>query len=184
MAPGRRRRADAGAGEGRAWQAALKLLGRRDHLEAELRDRLLRAGHDADEVGAAVRRCAELGLVDDERVAARFVELRSVGRGWGPARLALELRRRGAPEAVVDRVVRLDEDRAGAALELALRRAESRQPERWWRVGAARARLVSSLIRRGFEPDDARAAVEDLAAVRERDDHALDDGSRDPPALP
>lgn len=179
-----RRRIGDGAGSGSVWEAALRMLGRRDHFEAELRDRLLRSGHDPDGADAAVRRCAELGLLDDDRVAARFVELRSVDRGWGPARLALELRRRGAPDAVVDRAVRLGDERAGVALEVALRRAESRQPERWWRVGAVWARLVSSLIRRGFEPDDARAAVEELAAVRERDDHALDDGSRDPPDLP
>jgi len=45
----------------------------------------------------------------------------------------------------------------------------------WWRDGQRRARMVSSLITRGFEADVAIAAVEELAASRENQRHGLDD---------
>lgn len=151
------------------------MLARRDHFCSELGDALVRKGFDRAAADAAVARCGELGMVDDVRVAHRFVELRAAERGWGPLRLELELRRRGAPAEVAAAAARLTPDLKAAALGVALRQAETRQPSGWFRLGAARARLVSSLIRRGFDPDDAREAVDDLAADREREDHALDD---------
>jgi hypothetical protein len=44
--------------------------------------------------------------------------------------------------------------------------------------------MVSSLLARGFEAADAIAAVSELAASRENDDHALDDQSGDPFGVP
>lgn len=177
MSPRRPRRATSGEDRpaGSAVAAAMRLLGRRDHFRAELAAALERKGFTPDETAAAVERCAELGLVDDQRVAGRFAELRAAERGWGPRRLEAELLRRGASADVASASSRLAPARLAAALQVALRRAETRQPSGWFRLGAARARLVSSLIRRGFDPDDAREAVADLAADREGEDHALDD---------
>lgn len=160
---------------GPAYQAALRLLGRRDHFEAELWSRLRRDGFTDDEIEAAVARCRELGLVADEALARRFVELRSRDRGWGPGRLELELRRRGVDSDLAREVTRLGRELADDALAGALRRAESRARDRWWALPVGRARMVSSLIRYGFEAEEARTAVARLAADRERADHAFDD---------
>jgi len=163
-----------------AYADALRLLGRRDHFRSELFDRLLSKGHGADEVEDAVARCEAAGVVDDARLAARFVELRAVERGWGPLRLESELRKRGAPPSIAAEVSRLDGDVLESALVAAVARASRRAPRGWCRIGEARARMVSSLIRRGFSADDARRAVERAANSMARDSDALDDEPRDP----
>ncbi len=158
-----------------AYQKALELLSRRDHFRRELVDKLRAKDYTADEVAAAVERCRELGLVDDERVAARFVEARAVDRGWGPHRLAAELRRRGVDDRLAQRLARLPDDVAERSLSTALRKTELRARPGWWRDGNRRARMVSSLLTRGFEADTAIAAVDELAASREKQHHAVDE---------
>jgi len=157
-----------------AYQTALDLLSRRDHFRRELVEKLRTRNFPANEIEEAVARCQELDLLNDERVAQRFVEVRAADRGWGPHRLAAELRQRGVVAEDADRLSDLSEELAANAMRTALRRLEVRAPAEWWRDGQRRARMVSSLITRGFEAEVAIAAVEDLAASREIN-HALDD---------
>ena len=157
-----------------AYQTALDLLSRRDHFRRELVEKLRTRNFRANEIESAIARCEELDLLNDERVAQRFVEVRAVDRGWGPHRLAAELQRRGLSPDDADRLSRLSGELAGGAMRTALRKIEVRAPAGWWRDGQRRARMVSSLITRGFEAEVAIAAVEDLAASRENN-HALDD---------
>jgi SOS response regulatory protein OraA/RecX len=158
-----------------AYQAALGLLSRRDHFRNELAAKLRQRRYSQDEIDAAAERCRELGLIDDVRVAERFVEVRAGDRGWGPHRLAAELRHRGLDEATAERLSNLPPALAGQALETALRKTEVRAPDRWWQDSHRRARMVSSLVTRGFEAEVAIAAVDELAATREKQQHALDD---------
>jgi regulatory protein len=167
-----------------AYQAALRMLARRDHFRAELADKLHRRGFSSAEVETALERCAALGLVDDEGLARRFAEVRGTENGWGSRRIEAELRRRGVDRAAAEGASRLDHTRLRAALATALRRAELRAPASWWRLPERRARMVSSLLARGFEADDAIAAVRELAASREIQDDALDDESGDPFGVP
>jgi SOS response regulatory protein OraA/RecX len=88
--------------------------------------------------------------------------------------LEAELLERGVARDVAEKVTKLPPDLADEALRTALRRLLSRAPAGWWRDGQRRARMVSSLIGRGFAADDAYAAISELAAERE-DDHAPDD---------
>jgi len=157
-----------------AYQTALDLLSRRDHFRRELVEKLRTRNFPADEIEDAIARCEELDLLNDERVAHRFVEVRASDRGWGPHRLAAELRQRGLSADDADRLSDLPEELAADAMRKALRKLEVRAPAGWWRDGQRRARMVSSLITRGFEADVAIAAVDDLAASRENN-HALDD---------
>ena len=60
-------------------------------------------------------------------------------------------------------------------MRTALKKLEVRAPDGWWRDSQRRARMVSSLIARGFETEVAIAAVDKLAASRENHNHALDD---------
>jgi SOS response regulatory protein OraA/RecX len=158
-----------------AYQAALKILSRRDYFVAELRKRLVRKEFDADEIDDAIRRCVGFGLLDDQRVARRFIELCAVSRGWGPHRLEAELRHRGVDDGLATVTARLEPSDLVGALDTALRRAEIRAPDAWWRLSDRRARMISSLIARGFEASDAIDAVERLAAARENPHDALDD---------
>jgi len=157
-----------------AYQTALDLLSRRDHFRRELVEKLRTRNFPADEIEDSIARCEELDLLNDERVAHRFVEVRAADRGWGPHRLAAELRQRGLSSDDAERLSDLPEALATDAMRTALRKLEVRAPAGWWRDGQRRARMVSSLITRGFEAEVAIAAVDDLAASRENN-HALDD---------
>jgi regulatory protein len=158
-----------------AFQAALALLARRDHFRSELENKLRAKKYPADEIEGAISRCEAAGLVDDLRVGGRFVEVRAEDRGWGPRRLAAELKNRGVPSEEAENLARIEPVAAEAAMRTALRKLEVRAPEGWWRDSQRRARMVSSLIARGFETDVAIAAVNVLAASRENHNHALDD---------
>jgi regulatory protein len=159
---------------------AIELLSVREHFREELRVKLERRDFPQDEVEAALDRCEELGYLDDERAASRFVEISAVRKGWGPRRLEMELVRRGVERGLAARAARLDRETVAAALVSALRRVESRARAGWWRVSPKRARMVSSLVNRGFDAEDARQAVDRLAAERESFDHATDAEPRDP----
>jgi len=157
------------------YQTALDLLSRRDHFRRELEDKLRRRDLPDDEIAFAIDRCERLGLINDERVAERFVEVRAASRGWGPRRLAAELQQRGLSHADAERLAALPPGLSESAVRTALRKLENRAPVGWWRDGQRRARMVSSLITRGFEAEVAIAAVNALAASRENHNDALDD---------
>lgn len=166
-----------------AFHKALDLLSRRDHLTAELVEKLRRRDYAVEEIDEAVRRCRELGYLDDSRVARRFVEVWAAKKGWGPHRLRAELLRRGAPPGIASEVSRLTPEMEAAALHMALRRAELGQPEGWWRLHEGRGRVISSLVKRGFHTEAAVREVDELARQRENENHASHEQRGDPPEL-
>jgi regulatory protein len=148
----------ASAGRRSAKDRALGLLGHRARSRAELSSRLLRAGYPEEEVSAAMDDLEAVGLVDDERFARELAahELRSRGSG---RRLALaSLRRAGVKGEVAERIV----DEAAPAEEEARAEDVARAKLRRFRgldeVTAYR-RLLSYLLRRGYEGAVARAAA-------------------------
>ncbi len=158
-----------------AYQTAIDLLSRRDHFRRELVEKLRTRNFPTNEIEESISRCEELDLLNDERVAHRFIEVRAAERGWGPHRLAAELRQRGVAADDADRFSELSEEMAAEAMRTALRKIEVRAPAAWWRDGQRRARMVSSLITRGFEAEVAIAAVDEMAASRENQRNGLDD---------
>lgn len=165
----------AGGSARQALGAALTLLARRDFFAEELNARLRERGFDEGAVEAALGRCAELGMVDDRRTAERFVESRVRSRAWGPARLRAEMERRGASREIAAAAVVELEREPETALRRALERLERRAGDGWWRLPARRARMVSSLIGRGFDASHAWAAVTARAAERGSEPDACDD---------
>jgi regulatory protein len=159
----------------KAFQEALRILGRRDYFRLELAERLRSKGFAEEEVIRALDRCGELGLLDDRRNARRFAELRAVSKGWGPRRIEAELVRRGVGSELAREVAALDHDLEAEALTMAMRRLERRAAPRWWRLHDRRGRMLSSLIGRGFDPDTALEAVREAATRRENEDDASDD---------
>ncbi|HSL19068.1 MAG TPA: regulatory protein RecX [Methylomirabilota bacterium] len=167
-----------------AYDKALKLLARRDHFRAELAEKLRTRGFSDGDIEAALDRLAGLGLLDDERLAGRFAELRAVDRGWGPRRLELELRKRGVDRHLAERAARLGDELHRRALATAVRKVAARAPDGWWRLFQRRERLISSLTGRGFDVDEAIAAVGALAAELESDADETHDELGDPGQLP
>ncbi len=169
--------------ESHALVAALKMLSRRDYFRAELADRLGKKDFHAKAVQSALERCAGMGYLDDPTLADRFAELRAPLRGWGPARIRAELGKRGVNEAIALRASNLPEAILDQAMATALRRAEVRARDGWWRTGEGRSLMINSLLRRGFEPEEAHRAVGRQCAIREAADYAINDQPGDPEGI-
>jgi regulatory protein len=167
-----------------AFSAALRLLARRDYFRQELAARLRSKDYPSADIESTLERCAELGYLDDDRLTERFIELRAIPRGWGPLRLIAELERRGVTRELAEAAVARRAELFSKALQVALQRREQRARGRWWQLHEQLARMVSWLVRRGFDVDEAYQAVSDLAALREREHHAYDDQPGDPRRIP
>ena len=85
---------------GRAEAKAFRLLTLRAHSERELRAKL-RAGGFADVViERVIRRCRELGYLNDEAFARQRARVLAVSRFAGDRRIAFDLRERGSTRAL------------------------------------------------------------------------------------
>jgi regulatory protein len=137
----------------RAYTDALKLLGRRELSEAQLRQRLARRKHAAAAIDAAIERLREERSVDDVRVAEAMARSQMLLRKRGKLRVRLEIERAGVEPATAKRVVDevfadLDaDDLLDAALAKRLRPGDDIADDR------AFNRLYRYLVGQGFEPD-------------------------------
>ncbi|MDQ3660625.1 MAG: recombination regulator RecX [Actinomycetota bacterium] len=85
--------------------AAGRLLARRGYFEQELRDRLLRADHDADAVEAAVQRLRTLELLDDAALACSWIEERGRTKPRSREALRRELESKGVDAETVEQAL-------------------------------------------------------------------------------
>lgn len=81
---------------------ALKILTDRDKTEKELRDKLSRDGYDDGAIDVAVKYVRDYGYIDDARYAESYASYRMNAKSR--IQLAMELRRRGVDEGVIDSV--------------------------------------------------------------------------------
>lgn len=141
--------------------AALRLLGRREHSRLELRRKLGRRDVTRAAIELVLDELAERELQSDERFARDYARSR-VRRGYGPIRIRADLRSRGVEAGLGDRIV--------DALEL------DGEPVDWAAVARAtcerrfgelspgdtkeRARRWRSLARRGFSAGQISSALE------------------------
>ena len=140
----------------------LGLLGFRDRSAAELRRRLVQKGVEAPSAAAAVERLVAAGLVDDGRYARSLAFSKAVNGGASRRRVAQELARRGVARDVAEQAIEVvwaeeEVDQRSAVLSLARKRAgalSGLDPV------VRRRRLYGFLVRRGYEPDEIRAAVD------------------------
>ena len=149
----RERRAD-GAGRS-GYERAVGLLARREHSARELKTKLARRGHGADEAGDAIERLQQQDYQNDARFAAGIARQRSV-QGYGPRRIRAELKSHGLAEAAIrEAIALLDGDWDAAAAAQLRRRYGAKAPadrdERSARAGF--------LLRRGFDPATVRAVT-------------------------
>jgi len=142
-----------------AEQRALDLLARREHARAELEGKLRRAGIGAEECNVVLERLEDEGLLSDARFAENFVRSRRE-RGYGPLKIAAELRQRGVSESIVNsELSNLDDKWIEVARTLYRKRwAASDIPD--YREKARRARFLSG---RGFPEGVVRRVLRDPA---------------------
>lgn len=134
--------------------AALAMLARRDYLTAELLERLRSRGFDPAATAAVTADLAAERLLDDERFVERFVASRAE-RGQGPLRIAVDLKSRGAAEALVEAAIREGPDWRAVAREVRRRKFGPESPRSW----PEKARQARFLQYRGFSSDHIRAAT-------------------------
>ena len=73
------------------------MLARREHSAFEIRRKLKQKDLAEAEIEEAIERLQHEGLLSDERYAESYINMRR-GKGYGPLRIALELRERGVAE--------------------------------------------------------------------------------------
>ncbi|MDS4068097.1 MAG: regulatory protein RecX [Candidatus Competibacter sp.] len=88
---------------------ALELLARREHSRLELRQKLLQRGFPPEHIEPVLDRLVEERLLDENRYAELYACARA-DKGYGPLRIARELRERGVPDDLVAATLAMLED--------------------------------------------------------------------------
>ena len=132
---------------------AANIIGSRALSRRELEKRLVRKGSDPADAQAAADWLEDIGAMDDAAYAAAVV--RDYGRrGYGPAKVREELRRRGVPRELWDAAMEELPD-SGETLDLLIqkrRKGDLTDPREV-------KRLSDALLRRGFGWGEVRAAI-------------------------
>jgi regulatory protein len=141
-----------------AYIDALKMLGRRELSEAQIRQRLERRQHGEAEIDAAVARLKEERAIDDARVAGAIART-ELTRQRGRLRASRQIQSAGiaasvAKGALDEAFEAVDADALiEAALEKRLRGRERAADDREWQ------RLYRYLLGQGFEAERVATAL-------------------------
>ncbi len=132
-------------------QSALRLLGRRDHSQAELVQKLRLRGFEPSQIEGALMECRRLDYLNDERCCKIFIEqLRR--KGYGIQRIAHVLRGKGLSIDLIEtQLESCSGDEAQTAdCRQALAGKSLAATEGSALSEAAKARLYRFLLQRGF----------------------------------
>lgn len=140
----------------RAYERALWLLDARDYTERGMRDKL-RPDFGEEAAATAVARCAELGLIDDERYAGFRAELLLTEKKLSRRQAKEKLILKGVPREIAERAVdAVEVDPAGQLDEW----LEGKFAARLASGGEdAKRKVIEALLRRGFAYEDIRLAL-------------------------
>jgi regulatory protein len=142
-----------------AYLEALHLLARRELSVEGVRARLADREHPADEIDRAIDHLLDTGALDDARVARAYARTAATVKGRGRLRVARELHEMGiardvAAEAIAEVFGDTDER---TLIARALQKKLRGKPR--IATQAEAARLYQYLMRQGFTPAAAAAAV-------------------------
>jgi len=143
---------------------ALKMLGRRELSEAQLRQRLLRRQHDPDVIEAALTRLKSDRSLDDERVAGAIARSETNLKKRGRYRVTRQIEAAGIAPSIAKRVV--DETFAAIDGDDLLVQALGRRLRGRTSIADDREfqRLYRYLVAQGFEPDRVLALLRSRSA--------------------
>lgn len=83
-------------------EAALRMLSGKDRFAAEIERELTRKGFGSEDIEAVIRHLIRRKLVDDKRSTQNLVARMTGKRAAGVEKLRAELKRRGAPEDIIE----------------------------------------------------------------------------------
>ncbi|MGD2118081.1 MAG: regulatory protein RecX [Chromatiales bacterium] len=122
-------------------QAAMRLLAVREHTVRQLRHKLLERDFEAGEVEQLLQDFQQRNLLSDARFAELCVNSR-MRKGYGPTRIAMELRDKGVAENLIEMHAGLHEHDWSAEMEQTLRKKFGAAQARDFRERAKRARFL------------------------------------------
>jgi len=146
------------------YDRALNMLAFRGRSTAELRRQLLKKGEQADEVERVIARLTEQRLLNDTDFARQYARLKLTAAGSSRFRIIQELGRKGIAKPMAEEAIENLKEAEGIDASESI----SRVAEKKWKTLArldgqtARRRLYAFLARRGFNPDEIRAAMSAL----------------------
>ncbi len=143
-----------------ALERAATLLSARDATERETADRLRHSGYPETAVARVMQTLTQAGYVNDERFAGQYVERR--GQRYGSRRLYGELRRKGVGEETAREAVAAIDPQT--ELDAAVRQAEKLLARKDLSDPDVHRRAAQALVRRGYDWDTAREAVDAVCA--------------------
>lgn len=82
----------------------LHLLTRREHSQKQIEQKLVVKGYQREQVSAVINNLTEQNWQDDTRYAESYLNMRSQ-KGFGPVKIAYELRQQGVDKAKVDELI-------------------------------------------------------------------------------
>lgn len=150
-----RRKTDDREPEEKARDSAMAMLARREHAVRELQTKLLSKGHGRNTVDLVMSKLVEDRLISDQRYAEALVYSRRNG-GYGPVRIAYELREKGVDDGIVEEYLDFNDHRWIEELERVrtLKYGETRPSS--YQDWAKRANFLSG---RGFTSDQVRLVL-------------------------
>lgn len=138
---------------------AMRILAQSEQTRRQLRGKLLKKGFASEAVDSVLEQLVAQNLLSDQRYAEQYVALRS-RKGYGPVRIAQELRDRGVSETLADEALAAHQQQWVALLDQTLQKKFGKQPVLNFNERARQARFLeyrgfpSHLIRQRLFNDD------------------------------
>lgn len=129
---------------------AVRLLSRRDHSVQELRQKLSKREFSQDEIEAVLDELIARDYLSDERFAVAYVHIRQQ-KGFGPLRIASELKQRGVNDSVYQPILRQTDEPWIVTIERAYQSKYRGKPFSDYNEKAKRIRFLQY---RGFSLDE------------------------------
>ena len=144
-----------------ALDKAVSMLALRARSRGEISQKLLRTGYSEETVNMVMYKLEKEGFLDDQDFAEQWTSYRS-GQKIGPRRISMELRQKGVSAADTERALEdiseeeLMESAVCVARRYLSRTGKSEEPAK------VRQKAVQAVVRRGYDWDLARQAVDQV----------------------
>ncbi len=132
----------------RALQIAYRYLDYSAHTRWEVHRKLMQSGFEEDVVEKTLTALESIDLINDHAYSQRWIESRSVSKGYGKVRLESELLQRGVDKDVIREALQQlsEEEEINKAFSLARKQLSSGAPMNL----KEKRRLFAFLLRRGY----------------------------------
>jgi regulatory protein len=139
--------------EGKAKQAALRMLALRDRSERELRQKLKDKGYEDDLTNRLLAEFRELGYIDDEAYVGRRVRYLAREKLYGNRRIEVQLLEKGLSRERIRQVIDIVRQDFSEAEALQMRLAKKPPGKGINTDAGTKRRLVQHLLGKGFPPE-------------------------------